>query len=433
MKTNNTNADKKNIPAENKTKLTRIAAFALSALGALFLWIYAIGYDSTQFERTFNGIQVVFEGEEQLREEKGFTLPYQQETFSITIVAQGKRSELNALDASSFKAVIDISTAEEAGEQSFDIVVKAPNGITVSEQSVYTATVLVDEFTVRPQLLNVNPDKSYSTTKYADDVIDHKCVINPKAVVVEGPKSMLDKIDEVYVEFDLEGDVISEDVKGWGPICLRDKNGTVITNPYIKLSETTAYFMIEVVKEKTVPVKYDFKGEIDFQPLQNITLSHDSITVQGPSSALNSFNEYVITIDEATIGTYTEIDHLVALPNQIIRAEGAPSEIKVKVDLRSDMATRSLRFAPNEISVVGTPDNAVCNIKDNVYVTLVGFKDVVSLVKREDIKVALDFGTRVPNPDGSFKAEVIVTLDDSFKGVYALKESRTVNFNIYYK
>jgi YbbR domain-containing protein len=433
MKTNKTNVDKKNNTAERKTKLARVAVIAASALGALFLWIYAIGYDSTQFERTFDGIQVVFEGEEQLRQEKGFTLPYKQENFSISIVAQGKRSELNSLDATSFKAVIDISKAEEAGEQTFDIVVQTPNGITVSDQSSYTATILVDEFTIRPQLLNVNPDKSYYTTKYAEDIIDHKFDINPKTVVVEGPKSILDKIAEVYVDFDLDGSIITDDIKGWGAICLRDKNGTEIINPYIKLSETTAYFMIEVVKEKTVPVKYDFKGETQFQPLQNITLSHDSITVQGPSSALNSFNEYIITIDETTIGSFTEINHLVSLPDKISRAEGTPSEIKVRVDLRADMATRSFRFSANEISVTGAPDNVVCNIRDNVNITIVGLKDVVSLLKREDIKVSLDYGTRTPNPDGSFKSEITVDLGESVVGAYAVKDNKTVSFNIYYK
>ncbi len=433
MKLNKISFEKKQLPVENKTKLAQIAAIAISVFGALFLWIYAIGYDSTQFERTFNGVEVVFEGEEQLREEKGLTLPYQQESFFITVVAQGKRSELNALDATAFKAVIDISQTDKAGEQTFDIVVKTPNGITVAEQSSYTATVLVDEFTVRPQLLNVNPDKSYYTTQYAENVIGHKYDINPKTVIVEGPKSVLDKIDEVYVDFDLEGKVISDDIKGWGAICLRDKNGTEITNPYIRLSETTAYFMIEVVKEKTVPVKYDFKGSVDFQPLQNVTLSHDSITVQGPSSALSAFNEYVITIDEATIGSYTEIDHLVALPDKISRSEGAPSEIKVRVDLRSDMITRSFRFSANEISVSGAPDNAVCNIRDGVNLTVVGLKDVVSLIKREDIKVLLDYGTRIPNPDGSFKAEYVVEINESIKGAYALKDSKTISFNVYYK
>ena len=191
--------------------------------------------------------------------------------------------------------------------------------------------------------------------------------------------------------------------------------------------------MIKVVNEKTVPVKYEFKGDVQFQPLQNITLSQESIKVQGSSSALASFNEYVIVVDETAVGSYTEINHLISLPDGISRAEGTPSEIKVKVDLRSDMSTRSFRFSANEITVTGAPENVVCNIKEGTYITIVGLKDVVSLIKREDIKVVLDYGKRVPNPDGSFKAEIVVTLDESIVGAYAVKENKTIGFNIYYK
>ena len=66
-------------------------------------------------------------------------------------------------------------------------------------------------------------------------------------------------------------------------------------------------------------------------------------------------------------------------------------------------------------------------------VTVVGLKDVVSLIKREDIKVLLDYGTRIPNPDGSFKAEYVVEINESIKGAYALKDSKTISFNVYYK
>ncbi len=430
MKT--TEKSQKQLPSDNRTKIGKLVAVLGSFLGALFIWIYAIGYDSTLFERTFNGIEVVFVGEEELRESLGFTLPFEQESFSITVVAKGKRAELNEMQATDFKATIDLSTANEAGEQTFEIVVTAPNGIEIVEQSSTTATLVVDEFTTRPQLLNVNPDKSYYTTQYAEDIVSHKYDVNPKTVVVEGPKSILEQIAEVYIDFDLEGKVITDDIKGWGAIELRDKDGNKINNPYIKLSETTGYFMIEVVKEKTVPVKYAFKGEVDFQPLQGVTLSHDSITVQGTSLALANFNEYVITIDETAVGKNTKINHLVALPDKISRAEGTPSEIEVKVDLRDGLNTKVFSFSKDEITVKGLPEGASCNIKNNIDITVVGLREVVALLRREKVLVSIDFAQRTPNPDGSFKAEIIIEFAENVVGVYGLNEGKTVSFTVNY-
>ena len=111
-----------NSPKNEKLPRVKKIFFLLAALiGAIFVWIYAIGYDGTLFERTFNGIPVVIEGENELRDLKGFTLAEGQEFSSITVVAKGKRSELNALTASDFRAVVDISKIENDTAETFSL------------------------------------------------------------------------------------------------------------------------------------------------------------------------------------------------------------------------------------------------------------------------------------------------------------------------
>ncbi|MBQ1206182.1 MAG: hypothetical protein IIX67_03160, partial [Clostridia bacterium] len=156
---NKTNSEEVN--RQKKERLPRIKKiiFMLMALvGAVFVWLYAIGYDSTLFERTFDGIPVVLEGEDELRDAKGFTLAEGQEFSSITVVAKGKRNELNELSASDFRAVVDISKIENAGDQTIGITVYSPNGIEVVSQSSTTVNVFVDEFTQRNELLSVSVD-----------------------------------------------------------------------------------------------------------------------------------------------------------------------------------------------------------------------------------------------------------------------------------
>ena len=130
--------NKNNLPEEAKTKqnehmphIKKIAVMLLAIIGGFMLWIYAIGYDSTMFERTFDGVEVVIEGEDALALNKGYTLAENQKFSSVTVVARGKRSELNELDSSDFRPVIDVSQAENAGDQTLNIVVYSPNGIEV--------------------------------------------------------------------------------------------------------------------------------------------------------------------------------------------------------------------------------------------------------------------------------------------------------------
>ncbi|MBQ4316840.1 MAG: hypothetical protein IJC20_01195, partial [Clostridia bacterium] len=217
------------------SRTQKAALIVLSFLGAFMLWIYAIGYDSTLFERTFDGVAVVIEGETALAENKGYTLAREQEFSSITVVAKGKRSELNALNSSDFRAVIDVSQSRSAGSQTLNIVVYSPNGIEVVSQSSTTATVYVDEFTQRDEMLSVSVDTGDGYVM-SEGISFVNSVANPLSVIVSGPASVLDSVEGAYVKFNLDGYEISDNIYGYGVIELRDKSGKVIDNPYVTVS-----------------------------------------------------------------------------------------------------------------------------------------------------------------------------------------------------
>lgn len=114
---------KKTLEVGKMSRAAKTVVLIAAVLGALLVWIYAMGFDNTLFERTFNGITVVLEGESKLTEKYGYTLAGGQTFSSITVVAKGKRSELNALSESDFRAVVDVSLLEQPGLQTAGIVV----------------------------------------------------------------------------------------------------------------------------------------------------------------------------------------------------------------------------------------------------------------------------------------------------------------------
>ncbi|MBR4278762.1 MAG: hypothetical protein IKT34_01170 [Clostridia bacterium] len=174
------------------SRTRKIIVFVGAVLGAFLLWIYAIGYDSTLFESTYNGIEVTVQGENRLAETRGFTLAEGQSFSSITIVAKGKRSELNALKPSDFQAYVDVSLADKAGSQTLDIIVKAPNGIEIVSQSSTTVEVFVDEFTQHNESLAVVVNSG--EYRLGEGVAAIALSVNPAAVTVSGPKSILESI-----------------------------------------------------------------------------------------------------------------------------------------------------------------------------------------------------------------------------------------------
>lgn len=426
--------NRNNKPEDTNTKqnkriprIQKAALLVLSIIGAFVLWIYAIGYDSTLFERTFDGVSVVIEGEQALVESKGFTLAREQEFSSITVVAKGKRADLNELDASDFRAVIDVSQSQGAGSQTLNIVVYSPNGIEVISQSSTTATVFVDEFTQRDELLSVSVDtgNNYVMTEGVSFV---NAAANPLSVVVSGPASVLDSIEGAYVRFNLDGYEISDNIYGYGAIELRDNAGKIIDNPYVTVSDSTAYVTITVTKQKTVPVRVMFTGGMFEVNDVSVELSAESVMVSGSPDALNAIDELVLTVDETEIDGSAEFEFNVGalLPEGVINDSGI-SKLTVKVTMPK-LTVRVYRINASDITVINLPEGTEYEINNGVEIKLIGARDAFDTVDPLRFSVTVDFDRVTVEPNGSYSADAKISLGDEYDGIYLLNEAHTVNF-----
>ena len=430
----NNEVKKNKRPLEQMSSTAKLIALIGSILGALLLWIYAIGYDSTLFESTFDGITVVVEGEEELKESKGFTLAESYKEFSITVVAKGKRSQLNELKSTDFRAVIDVSLTEEAGEQTFNIVVYSPNGIEVVSQSSTTAKLFVDEFTRLSKPLAVKVDTGDGNAVMSEGVTFFTAVSNPLFVDVYGPKSMLDKIDAAYVKFDLDGHKIDNNISGYGAIELRDKNNKVINNPYITMSESTAHVEIRVTKEKIIPVTVVFTGGLGYDPVERAIPSVQSVKVTGSPTALDSINTLVLYIDESTVKNTAEFEFPVSsyLPEGVSRDESSPSVVTVTVNLPAENTAKNFKIKADDIVIEGIDEGMSYKVKNDITVTVVGPKLVLSEVDKELITVTVNYDASevVIEPDGSLTAKATVSLGAEYTGIYVLTKDYLVNFDL---
>jgi YbbR domain-containing protein len=417
---------------QKKEKLPRIkkVVFFLAALiGAVFVWLYAIGYDSTLFERSFNGIPVVIEGEDILREAKGYTLAEGQDFSSITVVAKGKRNELNALSSDDFRAVVDVSQAEKAGDQTLKITVYSPNGIEVVGQSSDTVSIFVDEFTQRNELISVSVDIG---NKYvmAEGVSFITATANPLSVLVSGPSSVLDQIESAYVDFNLDGYEIKENIYGYGEIKLRDKYGNDINNKYITVSETTAYVSIVITKEKILPVRVVFTGGV-FDPKEvTVKQSVQYVTVYGSPSALLPLEELVLEIDETTIDGSRTFEYSVGgmLPQGVTNESGV-SKITVEVILPK-LAVRSYTVSKENINVINLPEGSTCEIINDIEIRLIGERQAFAAIDRKLISAEVDFNRIIVAPNGTYLAIAKISLGADYPGIYIHNADYKVNFTV---
>ncbi|MBR5858665.1 MAG: hypothetical protein IKZ05_01955 [Clostridia bacterium] len=427
MKNNESEAKAKQ-QKQNAPRTSTVIFIVISVIAAFVLWVYAIGYDSTLFERTFDGVSVVIEGESELAASKGYILASEQSFSSITVVAKGKRSELNELSAADFRAVIDVSQAQSAGDQTLNIVVYSPNGVEVVSQSSTTANVFVDEFTQKNELLSVSVDIGNSYVM-AEGVTFVSASVNPLSVLVEGPASVIGSIDSACVKFDLENRVISENIYGYGTIELRDANGKVIDNPYVKVSDTVAYVTVAVTKQKTVPVRVQFTGGVFAPSDAAIMLSASTVTVSGSPEALKAIDELVLNIDETAIDGAQSFEFSISslLPKGVSNESGS-SKINVSVTM-PELAVRSYRIKASAISVINLPDDIKFKIKDDLTVYLVGPRDAFDQVERELLTATVDFN-RISVEDEGYSGAAVIDFGGEYEGIYLLNREYTVKFTL---
>ena len=410
------------------SRAAKVFVLIAAILGAFLVWVYAIGYDNTLFESTFSGVEITVTGEQELAELSGFTLAEGQTFSSITVTAKGKRSDLNALTSADFRAVVDVSSATRAGEQTFKINVYSPNGIEVVSQSSDTVMLFVDEFTQRTNMLTVNVDTG-SSYVMSEGVTFVEATANPVSVLVSGPKSKLDEIEGAYVVFNLDGVVIDDSIYGYGSIELRDSNGKTVDNPYITLSETTAYVSINVTKQKTVPVRVEFTGGVFSAEDVTIELSSPSVTVSGSSSVLDAFDEIVVYIDETLIDGSKTFDYSIVslLPEGVVNESGI-SKLTAKVTLPS-MSVRTYTVGVGAITVINLPENAEYKILNSIDVTLMGARSAFDTVDKSSITATVDYSRVTVNEDGSFTAVPVIDLGGA-TGVYVFDQPGKVTFTV---
>ena len=121
----------------------------VSFLIAFTLWFYVITVVSTEYDQSFSGIPVSFQGEAIL-EERGLMI-VSNETPTVALQLYGKRSDLSKLDNSNITVTVDVSKIGEAGEHQLSTGnISYPgdvrnDAISVLNRSPSTITLLVEQ------------------------------------------------------------------------------------------------------------------------------------------------------------------------------------------------------------------------------------------------------------------------------------------------
>lgn len=388
----------------------------VSLLASVLLWVYVTTSEGDVIERTFDGVQVVFKGEENLLEKYELVISnVSSNTVSVRI--RTTRREIAKLSSTQITAVVDVSKFSSKGIYNSSLELEFPQG---SDKSS------IDIVNILPGNISFNIDKTSTKTvelegsfvgTVAEGYAAHPIEFDPQTVTISGPESEISKVAYAWVEVDR--DDVSKTIQFVSSYVLKDSDGNDIDLGNITLGDETVSVTVPVTSTKEVPLTVDLvEGGGATSENVKITCEPSTITIAGDAETLEGINKIVLgTVDLTSFASSFEDSFNIVLDNDISNVTGI-TEVKVTVEV---IGLETKKFNVTNITTInGTNGKKATVVTENVEVTLRGKSNVLSKIAANNIRVVADLSD-IGSTTGVFQPPAKVYVD-GFTGVGAIGE-----------
>lgn len=356
----------------------------LALFFAVVLWLVVLNIDDPTKSRTFT-TSVSLENEEAITNMgKYYEIMDGRNTISFKVSA--KRSILNMLSNSDFRAVADMSRIEDNSRVPVEITpTRYTSSIEIQSKDLYL-DVSVEDSQTKQLVINA----ASAGTPGDDCAVDSVSIMGSNVLKISGPESVVSTIDRVVATINVEG-VTTTITDSVIPTLLDQYGGTVDTTK-LTLSMQTVNIKAEIKDIKYIDVKAVITGT----PAEGyvntaVAYSPERVAVKGAAAVLNTVNtveipEGIISIDGATETIEQSVNISTYLPDGISLMSDEDKQVTVTVVLEK-IETRMFEVPAENITVNNVPTayNAVFP-EDAVKVYIRGLKNDLDRLSAEDIK-----------------------------------------------
>jgi len=383
----------------------------VSLLASVLLWVYVTTSEGDVIERTFEGVQVVFKGQDTLLEKEGLVISnISANTVSVRI--RTTRREISKLSSSNIVAVVDVSKFNSNGNYNQSVTIEFPTGSDTSS---------IDIVTTLPSSVSFNIDKTSTKTielkgKFVGTVAEgyaaHPIEFDPQTVTISGPENEISKVVCGWVEVDRDN--ADKTIQFVSSYVLMDEDGNEIATDNITLSDETVSVTVPITSTKEVPLSVDLiEGGGASAENVEITYEPSTITIAGDAETLDGINKISLgTIDLSSFASTFEDTYTIVLDNNVTNVTGI-AQVKVTVTI---IGLETKKFNVTNITTINGPSGRTASvITENIEVTLRGKSSVLSKVAANNIRVVADL-TDIGSTTGVFQPSAKVYVD-GFTGV----------------
>lgn len=385
-------------------------------LAAILIWAGLISRDNTLTrEKFFSNVAVNVINEDSTITNKGLIVVsgLEPETLNVDMWAAVPQSNYKDVSAANFNPRVDLSRLTASGQQVLKILTSSSNASgSVTQIAPDSVTVQVEEYVTNYRV----PVTVHLNGEYPYGMGGNMPSIDPSTVSVSGPKSLVDRVSAIAVEYNLS------DLNGKSgfqrialPFHFEDVDGNTIESNLLKVTSINTVLRTVIVNHTVYPLQ---EAALSAEHLvvgipasgyqvSKVEISPSSVIVGGDSIALERihqlFLENAINVDgksESFIQTVkirkpSDVNYLstdtVAVSVQISPVNGSRGFTAIKLNANG---------LPNSLKIVTIPKT--------VDVQITGFVNTLPALKANQIIASVNLAG-ISEP-GIYSAPVTVML-----------------------
>lgn len=387
----------------------KIMALVFSAL----LWLIVANVDNPIGSSTFSNIPVQIKNDDIITSAGEVYQIVSDDTVSVVVYAN--REIRQKLSSSDIVATADISEMDTSTNL-IPITITIPN----YEGKYESATAVPRNLRIQREksgrkVLSLTAETDGSEPKDGYTLGDLE--VDPDSVTITGPESALAKIDRAVARVkDLNG--LTKDTKLKAELVLYDKNGNELGQTQLanNLGDDGLTVSVEILQEKTVPVKFDVSGTpADGYRYTGGASEPESIRICGKGDDIDKVDEISIPASAVSIEGATEpvkktIDISQYLPDGVRLVDENGGQIKVTATIEEE-GTRTIDILVSSIKINNLDSSLGVSYKPDAEVSL-RFRGDQSALDVLDISNAVSVDLSGYTKAGTYEVPVQVNIPD---------------------
>lgn len=395
---------------------SRVLWAVISIVLSVLLWVYVTTSNGDVAETTFDGVQIVFRGEDTLREKEGLVVS-NVNASNVAVKLRANRRELSKLTSNNMIAVVDVSKITTKGNYTIPLTMEYPIG---------TDSAAIDVVSSQPQSVYFYVDQTSRKSievkgEFVGSVVEGfaagKLSFEPGTITLTGPQSELDKVAYAWVSIQRQD--VDKTLEFDSEYTFMDSSDNPITLSNVHADSDMVAVTLPITSTKEVQLTVDvIDGAGATAENVKITIDPQTITIAGDAKTLEGINKISLgTVDLASFTLTHEDKFPILLDNDITNVTGI-TEAKATIEV---IGLETKRFSITNITVTNVPagHNATL-VTQAIDVTIRGKSDVIEKIKSNNIRAVVDLSD-IGSTTGAIQPTAKISVD-GYTGVGAIGE-----------